>query len=51
MRRKSCPDGILHGGGLHLQLEEEKKEVEVYLVPGVAAGAGAEVSVQKPSQD
>ena len=53
MRRKNCLDGIPHEDGPHLPIEEEKKEAEVYLAPGVAVGAGAEVEVlvQKLSQD
>lgn len=45
MRRKNCLDGIPHEDGPHLPIEEEKKEAEVYLAPGVAVGAGAEVEV------
>lgn len=53
MRRKNCLDGIPHEDGPHLPIEEEKKEAEVYLAPGVVVGAGAEVEVlvQKISQD
>ena len=53
MRRKNRLDGIPHEDGLHLLIEEEKKEAEVYLAPGVAVGVGAEVEVlvQRLSQD
>ena len=51
MRRKNCLDGIPHEDGPHLPIEEEKKEAEVCLAPGVAVGAEVEVLVQKLSQD
>lgn len=51
MRRKSYPDGILHGGGPHQQPEEKKKEAEACHAQGVVVEVGAEALVQKTRQD
>ena len=53
MRRKSYPNGILHGGGPHQQPEEKKKEAEACHAQGVVVEVevGAEALVQKTRQD